>query len=72
LVLTRQGSGLVQRAVALGVTIERSWADTTGIGALTSRVEWSRVEALADSLRASNENVAIARVELSDAEVQVQ
>lgn len=72
LVLTRHGSGLVQRAVAHGVTIERSWADTNGVGALTSRVEWSRVEALADSLRASNENVAIARVELADAEVQVQ
>ena len=72
LLLTRHGSGLVQRAVAHGVTIERSWADTNGVGALTSRVEWSRVEGLADSLRASNENVAIARVELSDAEVRVQ
>ena len=72
LLLTRHGSGLVQRAVAHGVTIERSWADTNGVGALTSRVDWSRVEILADSLRTSNENVAIARVELSDAEVLVQ
>jgi len=72
LLLTRHGSALVQRAVARGVTIERSWADSTGIGALTSRVEWNRVEDLADSLRSSNESVAIARVELSDAEVKVQ
>jgi homoserine dehydrogenase len=72
LLLTRNGSGLVQRAVAHGVTVERSWADTNGVGALTSRVEWSRVEALTDSLRASNASVATARVELSDREVQVQ
>lgn len=72
LLLTRHGSGLVQRAVAHGVTIERSWSDATGVGALTSRVHWNRVEGLADALRASNESVAIARVELSDAEVQVQ
>ena len=72
LLLTDQGSGFVQRAVAHGVTIERSWADSNGVGALTSRVEWSRVEDLADALRASREHVAIARVELSDAEVRVQ
>lgn len=72
LLLTRHGSGLVQRAVARGVTIERSWSDAIGVGALTSRVGWNRVEALAESLRASNETVAIARVELSDAEVQAQ
>ena len=72
LLLTQHGSGLVQRAVAHGVTIERSWADGNGVGALTSRVEWSRVEDLAEALRASNESVAIARVELSDAEVRVQ
>jgi homoserine dehydrogenase len=72
LLLTQHGTGLVQRAVAHGVTIERSWADADGVGALTSRVEWNRVEDLADALRASNESVAIARVELSDAEVRVQ
>ncbi|MFL5480621.1 MAG: homoserine dehydrogenase [Gemmatimonadaceae bacterium] len=72
LLLARNGTGFVQRAVAHGVTVERSWADTNGVGALTSRVEWSRIEALADALRASTETVAIARVELSDAEVQVQ
>jgi homoserine dehydrogenase len=72
LLLTDQGSGFVQRAVAHGVTIERSWADSNGVGALTSRVEWSRVEDLAAALRASREHVATARVELSDAEVRVQ
>ena len=72
LLLTDQGSGFVERAVAHGVTIERSWADSNGVGALTSRVEWSRVEDLADALRASREHVAIARVELSDAELRVQ
>ena len=72
LLLTHHGTGLVQRAVAHGVTIERSWADANGVGALTSRIDWNRVEALADALRASNESVAIARVELSDAEVRVQ
>jgi len=72
LLLTDQGSGFVQRAVAHGVTIERSWADSNGVGALTSRVEWRRVEDLADALRAFREHVAIARVELSDAEVRVQ
>ena len=72
LLLTQHGSGLVQRAVAHGVTIERSWSDATGVGALTNRVEWNRVENLGDALRASNESVAIARVELSDAEVRVQ
>ena len=72
LLLTDQGSGFVQRALAHGVTIERSWADSYGVGALTSRVEWSRVEDLAAALRASREHVATARVELSDAEVRVQ
>ncbi|HKR08062.1 MAG TPA: homoserine dehydrogenase [Gemmatimonadaceae bacterium] len=72
LLLAQHGSGLVQRAVAHGVTIERSWSDTNGVGAVTSRLEWNRVENFAVALRASNESVAIARVELSDAEVRVQ
>ena len=72
LLLAPHGSGLVRRAVAHGVTVERSWADTDAVGALTNRVEWSRVSNLTDALRTSNERVAIARVELSDAEVRVQ
>jgi len=72
LLLTDHGSGLVQRAVAHGVTIERSWADSNGVGALTNRAEWSRVQDLADTLGVANESVAIARVELSDAEVRIQ
>jgi homoserine dehydrogenase len=72
LLLARQGSGLVQRAVAHGVTIERSWSDGDGVGALTSHASWDRVEELTDSLQASNTLTGVARVELSEAEVRLQ
>lgn len=52
------------------IGIERCWREGRRFGVVTKRVRWSAVEAFVH--KASDFDIAIARVELSDAEVRVQ
>ena len=69
LVLAPSGVALPDLLRARGIRLERSWQEGENVGVVTTRVEWSRIEEVVQSIAAE---VAVARVELSDAEVRVQ
>jgi hypothetical protein len=53
---------------AQGIELERSWNESESVGVVTTRVQWNRIE----ELLSETADIAVARVELSDAEVRVQ
>ena len=68
LLLAASDSGLESLLVSRDIAVQRSWRENDRIGFITDRTRWSAIEEIV----ATNENIAVARVELSDAEVRVQ
>jgi len=52
-----------------GIGVERSWHEPQNAGVVTTRIPWS---AIAETLTAIGRDIAVARVELSDAEINLQ
>ena len=69
LLLAPSAAALTKLLSATGISLERSWNEGLHTGAVTTRVQWTRIE---EVLESGALDVAIARVELSDAEVRVQ
>jgi homoserine dehydrogenase len=68
LLLAAGDSGLESLLAAHDIAVQRSWRENDRVGLITDRTRWSVVE----EIIATNTDVAVARVELPDAEVRVQ
>ena len=72
LVLAPSDDGISGYLAARGIGVERTWRDGGSFGFLATRVSWQRLSDIAVSDNRNRHTVAVARVELSDAEVRVQ
>ncbi|HJP60886.1 MAG TPA: hypothetical protein VJ865_12840, partial [Gemmatimonadaceae bacterium] len=69
LVLAPWGTGLAKVFDTHGIVVERNWEEGKANGVITTRIPWSRLQ---QTLEPYDADFAIARVELSDAEVRLQ
>ncbi|HJP85785.1 MAG TPA: homoserine dehydrogenase [Gemmatimonadaceae bacterium] len=67
--LSSRGVALENLLSTQGIGVERSWHEPRSSGVVTKRIPWS---ALAETLTGLGRDIAVARVELSDAEVNLQ
>lgn len=72
LVLAPTSRAVEQLTAANEIGVERIWRDRHGVGVLTTRISWDCLDPVVNALRAAGDDIAIARVELSDSEVCVQ
>ena len=72
LILAPADSGLLELLDSRGVEVERRWREGKQAGVITKRVAWPRLGEIPELVQSPRNDVALARVELPDAEVIVQ